>query len=147
MKQALFQKLPGGHLAPADAAAEEFTLDLPIGKYCWATMKRARNPRRHRLFWALVKIVKDNTGLPQSSDAIAAYLKIKGGHVEVFRKGDKITEVPASIAFSKCTETEFAAFLDRLMDVIRQDFIPHLEAGDLRAELERITGLTVEQTQ
>ncbi len=145
MPDALYHKDLGGKLVPADSAAAAIVRNVPVGGHVWAKVRKARNPRRHRLFWALVQIIKDNTDLTQSPEAIAAYLKLRGGHVEVFRRDGKTVEVPASIAFSKCTEDEFGAFLDRLFDVIRADFIPGLDPGELRQELEAITGLKVEQ--
>src|SRR3546814_11922729 len=108
----------------------------------WLEGRRARNPRRHRLFWALVQIIKENTDARQSPDAIADYLKIRAGHVEVFRRpGGEVVEVPKSISFSKCSEDEFRGVIDRLMDVIRAEIIPGLDAGDLRRELEQIAGV------
>lgn len=145
MTRALFIRHLGNTLEPADPAALELVKSLKPGKGMWLEGRRARNPRRHRLFWALVQIIKENTDARQSTDAIADYLKIRGGHVEVFRRpGGVIVEVPKSIAFSKCTEGEFSEFLSRLMDVVRQEIIPGLDGNELRRELEQIAGVKVE---
>ena len=147
MVKALFTKGLGDKLIPADADARQMMEDFRPGRGVWVelTKPQRRNERRHRLFWALVKIVKDNTDTGHSEQAIAAYLKVRGGHVEVFRrKGGEIVEIPKSIAWSKCTEGEFREFLDRLMDVVRQEIIPGLAEGDLRRELEEISGMKVE---
>lgn len=137
----LFTRGIGNTLVPADPAALELVQSIKPGGSLWLRGNRARNPRRHRLFWALVQIIKENTDARQSPDAIADYLKIRGGHVEVFKRpGGEVVEVPKSISFSRCSESEFKSFIDRLMDVIRTEIIPGLDEGDLRRELEAIAG-------
>lgn len=139
--RALFVRRIGNALEPADPAALDLIQSVKPGGSLWLRGNRARNPRRHRLFWALVQIIKENTDARQSPDAIADYLKIRGGHVEVFKRPNgEVVEVPKSISFSKCSEGEFKAFIDRLMDVIRTEIIPGLDEGDLRRELETIAG-------
>lgn len=137
----LFVRKIGNTLVPADPAALELVQSIKPGGSLWLRGNRARNPRRHRLFWALVQIIKDNTDARQSPEAIADYLKIRGGHVEVFRRpGGEVVEVPKSISFAKCSEGEFSEFINRLMQVIRTEIIPGLDEGDLRRELEAISG-------
>src|SRR3546814_20595842 len=104
MTKARFIRQLGMSREPADPAAEQLGASLKPGQSMWLEGRRARNPRRHRLFWALVQIIKENTDARQSPDAIADYLKLRAGHVEVFRRpGGEVVEVPKSIRFSKCS--------------------------------------------
>lgn len=139
--KAAFSKTLGGKLEPLDAAAQEFVDRLKPGAVVRMEVSRARNPRRFRLFWALVDICRDNTDTNLSKEAWADFLKILGGHVEVaMRRGEKVY-LPKSIAFSSMSEADFAEFINRLMDAIRTEVIPGLDEGDLRRELESIVGL------
>lgn len=146
MTKILLTKTLKGDLKPADEPAREYITELRHGQDVWLEVRRARNPRRHRLFWGLVQIIRDNTDLQQSPEAIADYLKLRGGHVEVFKRpGGEVVQVPKSISFSKCSEDEFKGFIDRLLDIVRTEIIPGLPEDDLRRELEDIAGLTQPQ--
>ena len=140
MTKAAFCKTLGGKLEPIDAAAQEFMGRLKPGAVVRVEVSRARNPRRFRLFWGLVQICMDNTQINLSKEAWADYLKILGGHVEVIRRKGEVIHLPKSIAWGRMPESEFAAFINRLMDAIRTEVIPGLDEGDLRRELEAIVG-------
>lgn len=141
MTKAAFTKTLGGALQPLDAAAQDFIGRLKPGAVVRMEVSRARNPRRFRLFWGLVQICRDNTDTNLSKEAWADYLKILGGHVEVVRRKGETIQLPKSIAWGAMPESEFADFINRLMDAIRTEVIPGLDEGDLRRELEAIAGL------
>lgn len=140
MTKAAFTKTLGGKLEPIDAAAHDFVSRLRPGDVARLEVSRARNPRRFRLFWGLVKICMDNTDTNLSKEAWADYLKILGGHVEVVRRKGEVIQLPKSIAFASMAETDFADFINLLMHAVRTEIIPGLDAGDLRRELETIAG-------
>jgi len=148
MTKVALTKTLAGTLAAVDPEGEEFLARLKPGAVVRADWKRARNPARFRKFWALVKICQDNTDTTLSKEAWADYLKILAGHVETIRRRRKyheeVIQLPKSIAFGKIGESEFSAFLDRLINAICTEVIPGLPEGDLRRELEQITGLRTE---
>ena len=139
MTKAAFAKTLSGTLEPLDAAAKDFMERLRPGAVAKVEVSRARNPRRFKLFWGLVKICQDNTDVSLSKEAWADYLKILGGHVEVVRRKGQVIELPKSIAFASMPESEFADFINRLMHAIRTEVIPGLDEGALRRELEAIS--------
>lgn len=138
MTKAAFRKTLAGTLEPLDAAAHDFMARLEPGAVVRNDWSRARNPRRFRLFWGLVKICQDNTDTSLSKEAWADYLKILAGHTEVVRRKGQVIELPKSIAFASMSEADFAEFINRLMHAIRTEVIPGLDEGDLRRELEAI---------
>lgn len=139
MTKAAFSKTLSGTLEPLDATAQDFVSRLRPGAVVRVEVSRARNPRRFRLFWGLVKICQDNTDLNLSKEAWADYLKILGGHVEVVKRRGEVIQLPKSIAFASMSEADFADFINRLIHAIRTEVIPGLAEGDLRRELEAIT--------
>lgn len=140
MTKAAFAKTLSGTLEPLDAAAKDFMERLRPGAVAKVEVSRARNPRRFRLFWGLVKICQDNSPQNLSKEAWADLLKVLGGHVEIARrKNGEVLQLPKSIAFASMPESEFAEFINRLMHAIRTEVIPGLDEGALRRELEAIS--------
>lgn len=142
MTKACFAKTLSGTLEPIDAPAKDFMDRLRPGAVARVEVSRARNPRRFRLYWALVDICMQNTDLSLSKEAWSDYLKILAGHVEVVKRQGEIIQLPKSIAFNALSEADFTALMDRLFDAVRTKVIPGLPAGDLKRALEEIAGLT-----
>jgi hypothetical protein len=101
---------------------------------------RPRSIEQHRMYWALVKIVLDNTdqfgSLEQCSDSI----KLACGHVRTVRikwRGEWYErKVPDSIAFENMDQDHFSAFFQRALDYICTELIPGLDIETLWAETQ-----------
>ena len=84
--------------------------------------KKARNPRFHRKFFALIKIGHDNTDLNMPIDSYRKYITVKAGFFERFptKKGEYIEA--KSIAFDKMDDRHLASTQLRYQPAaVRQD--------------------------
>ena len=91
-----------------------------------------RNVQHHRKFFALLKLISDNS---ETYDTVAKALlavKLICAHAEPFidpTTGEVVT-VPKSIAFDAMTQEEFNAFYENALDGIVQYVVPHLSRDD-----------------
>lgn len=118
----------GGTLVPASAEAEEALRAMKDGRDCMVTLKVARNVRHHKLLFAALRFVQENTDLfeGRTTDVILTALKIATGHVDVFTDtstGATIM-VPKSIAFESLDQTAFSRFFDAAVNIITSRWMP-----------------------
>lgn len=120
--------------SPANEAADEAWRKTAIGQEVRCEISKPRNGAQHRLYWAVMARVADNVeGL--TAKGVSDVVKLLTGHVERIQTLQGIVEVPASIAWSKLSQADFDAFMDRAFDMIRRRWLPHMSNAALRAEL------------
>lgn len=125
-------------LQPLDDQATEELRRVQIGKPVYVEVKAARNPRQHRLLFALLKAVTDNTELFPSVDAALTAMKIGTGLVDTMITEDgKTVYIPRSIAFANMTQAEFDPWFQ---DAIRLSSTRWLKMAPetLRKEIEEM---------
>lgn len=107
-------------LVPADFAAAEMLDGIPEGSEIIVKIRRPRNPACHRWFFALLRIVCENTGyLWYDEEDLLDALKRAVGHTEHCLDIDGGSyEKPKSISFSAMTEDQFRVFKDKCLDVL-----------------------------
>src|SRR5690554_5295813 len=89
------------HLLPADAMAGEEVRKIKPGQAVTVEVKRARNPRQHRLYWALVAVIFDHQTRYASRTDLSDALKVAVGHYEeVGKRGEHVIVRPKSISFA-----------------------------------------------
>lgn len=137
MGDAIFRKQLGA-LRPVDDIAQAMMRDIKDGEHVkLAVPKRPRNPRRHALYWALLTLVVRNTDHWPSAEALHFAMKIRMGLVdEIASVNGEIILRPKSTSFSSMDEATFAAFLNRVVDVICTEIMPGLDPQTLRLEAE-----------
>lgn len=124
MKLTLYNT-PSG-LKPCYDADYEEKRRLQIGEYYIADIKRVRNPRLHRLFFALINCSWEyldegqRAGFRENVDLWRQYLTVAAGWSEVFYspKTNSFVEYPKSIAWDKMDDTEFQSFYERVKDIV-----------------------------
>ena len=125
-----------GRLEPVDTDGHQLIGALRNGQSVLVEVKRARNIGQHRKLFALLKLVQPNTGFPNVFallNALKAYL----GHYDISKtKGGKEVAVLKSISFAAMPQDEFNAFYEGCVHAIVEHFIPGLDPGDLRREVE-----------
>ena len=134
-------------LEPIDEDGTEALRRFKIGSEVLTELKQPRNIRSLRLYWALVTLVWQN--LPEkvaecypTKEDLSDALKLSVGHVRTVQlPSGKVERVPRSIAFKAADETEFAAFLDRVITLVIRHFLPTVTEAQLRAELESMCGI------
>ncbi len=136
MTSAIFQKRLGA-LRPVDDIAQAMMRDIKDGEHVkLAVPKRPRNPNRHRLYWALMALVVDNTnGKWPNAEALHFAMKLHMGLIEeIASVNGEIILRPKSTSFSAMSEAEFSAFMNRVVDVICAEIMPGLDPQTLRME-------------
>ena len=116
--KATFRRV-GNALHPVGRHAHEVLGKLPDDKDVMVEVWRPRNPQHHRKFWALLKLVVDNTEQFRTPEALLDALKLELQYIEpVMRLSGSFEYRPKSIAFESMAQDAFAEFYDRALDVI-----------------------------
>ena len=117
---------------------------LGQGEVVMIEMKRPRNVKHHRMFWALMSLVwenMDSARYPTVDDLVSA-IKIATGHrTRIELPNGEIGFIPGSIAFHKMDQAAFSDFYDRVCDLIAKHFLPGVSSADLKREVEIMIGL------
>jgi hypothetical protein len=133
-----------GGLRPADQAGHEALTKIGQGETVMVEVKKPRNARHHRMFWALMTLVweqMDQERYPSVEDFVAA-IKIAAGHrTRIELPNGVVGFIPRSIAFHKMDQTEFSAFYERVCDLIAKHFLPGVTSDELKAEVEIMIGI------
>ncbi len=133
-----------GALRPADEAGSDALRKIGNGELVTVEIKKSRNIKHHRLFWALMTIVHDNIDherYPTVEDLTAA-IKISAGlRTRIELPNGEIGFIPGSIAFAKMDQVTFDAFYERVCDLIARHFLPGVSSEALREEVEIMTGI------
>ena len=108
------------HLIAADFAAEEFLAGIPNGREVVVTVRRARSPKHHRWFFALLHKVVANSEHWVDEEDLLDDLKLATGHAE--RRVNILTgetyRVAKSINFASMAEDPFRRFKERCLYVL-----------------------------
>lgn len=133
-----------GSLRPTDSAGEDALRKLGQGQLVEIELRRPRNVRFHRMYWALVTLVweqLDEERYPTAEDLHAAIKIAAGLRTRIELPDGTIGFIPGSIAFHKMTEDDFAAFFDRVCRLISKHFLPGVTDAELRAEVSNMIGI------
>lgn len=138
----LAKRTINGALMPLDDSGRE-AMRYVGDAIVMVTVSRKRSINRHRWFFALVNLIFENQSHYKTRDELLTVLKIRLGHCDVVvdHTTGEVIRTPKSIAFHNMDETAFAAFCDRTVQLVCEEFIPKLPEGDLRRELADIVGI------
>jgi hypothetical protein len=131
-------------LRPADELGEAALRKIGHGEVLSVEIKRPRNGKHHRLFWALMGLVHDNIDqerYPTVEDLVAAVKISAGLRTRIELPNGEVGFIPGSIAFHKMDQDEFSKFYDRVCDLIAKHFLPGVNTNDLRREVEIMIGI------
>jgi hypothetical protein len=107
------------------------------GEVIRVKLMKDRNPRHHRLYFALLALVFKNQEKYLSQEALRFAVTIQAGWVdEISLSGDKVALRPKSIAWGKMDQHEFKEYFDAALKAI-PDLLPHLDGVDLEDELRK----------
>lgn len=132
-----------GALRPVDDAGREAFQKLGSGELVMVEMKRPRNIRHHRLYWALIGLVWQNIDQERypTADDLHAAIKIAAGlRTRIVLPDGTVGFIPGSIAFHKMEQAAFNAFFDRVCDLVAAHFLPGVTSEELRAEVQQMIG-------
>jgi hypothetical protein len=138
MGEVVFRKR-GRSFVPIDREGLDLLAPIPDEEDVTIEVKRRRNPRHHRLFFAMLKFVVDHGNIFQTTDAALIGIKVACGLVDPFidpHSGKTFFVVRRSISFAAMDQTAFAAFFDRAVFVIAERWMPEGTTPEsVRAEI------------
>lgn len=138
MTQAIFQRQLNA-LRPTDAMSEEMLSKIKPKEYVRVEIKRMRNPRQHRLFWALMGLLATYAETKCSAEDISDWIKISVGHSHVAHYPDGTTVVkPSSIAFGNMSQEKWETFFSKVVDFACTKILHGTTNQALKAELEEM---------
>ena len=116
----------GGTLTSVDQVSDdELRNAAREGQDVLVVVRTARNPRQHRLAWALAQKIADAADFKDRDDAMD-FLKIKARHVRYIadpRTGE-VHIIPKSIAFASCSQAAFNRLMNRFVWVVCSEILP-----------------------
>lgn len=136
-----------GVLVPATVHdMEMLTKHVTPGKDVRAKLTQSRSLPQHRFYWALLQKTVDSHPFYASADALHIWLKLKLGHVEYIELHDGRVHIRAgSTSFEKMDGITFREYLDKSIDLIVTEVLPHVKRGDLLLEVQAMLGITYQQ--
>lgn len=127
-------------LIPADTQAEEELRRVPVGKPVYIEIKAARNPRQHRLLFALLKMLV-NAGAFPTTDAALIAVKFATGMIDSIVMSPTETQmIPKSIAFANMPQADFGIWFDAALKAVSERWLPGVSDESLRNEIEEMLG-------
>jgi hypothetical protein len=95
---------------------------LKTGDIFKATVKKVRNPKFHRKYFALINMLFDNQSRFENKEKLRDYLTIKAGFYDETFTDVGILLTPKSISFDKMDDYEFGELFDITLKVIEKEF-------------------------
>jgi hypothetical protein len=113
-----------GVLVPSLPEDEEKMTKWANDQILEVVIKKPRNPKFHRKFFALINLVFTNQDRYKIVDDLLIEIKIRVGHYkEHIDIHGEVIYIPKSISFERMEEMEFEVFYNRTIDVILKHFI------------------------
>lgn len=123
-----------GGLLPMDEAATEALAKIAKGREVLVEVKTPRNPRFHRMFFGLLNLLVENSGVFISVEDALKRVKIACGEVDELIDADtgQVFYTLRSIAFASMDQTRFSALFDRAIRVIVDRWLVGVGYDELR---------------
>jgi len=127
-------------LVPIDDDATESLVALKQEQKLVVNVSPSRNPDHHRLFFALIKLVVDNTVLFQTVDDALLAIKIACHEVDVWISPStgEVYYIPRSIKFEKMDQARFRRLFDRAVYVICDQWLAGVDKDELLREVWKL---------
>lgn len=133
-----------GSLRPVDEAGEEALRKIKQGDVIKCDVRKPRNIKHHRLYWALCSLILQNQSRYLTVEEISDVIKLRTGHCHLLAMPDGAEfRVPDSISFAKMDQTAFDAFFNRVCDFVCAELLPGVSNADLRLELGSMVGWSI----
>lgn len=128
-------------LSAVDTAGEEALRKLKFGDVVSVEVKKPRNGKHHRLYWALISKVWENQERYETPELLHTAIKLAAGHYDVLQMPSGAEyRIPKSTSFEDMDQVEFSAYYDRVCDLIARHFLPGVSIDALKAEVESMIG-------
>ena len=132
----------GPALVPATAHDAEELGAIPYGVDLRSVIKRARNIKRHNLYYAIVQFIWEHQSRYSCKDEIDQVIRVSVGHCYVSVKSDGVViNTPKPLNFGAMDETEFSAFFKRVVDFVANEILPGVTSQQIHDELAGLIGI------
>lgn len=127
-----------GSLVPADAEAQAALAKLK-GKTVLVEIRQARNPRQHRLYWALMSLIHEHQERYATVEQLSNMVKCAVGWCdEIELKDGRVMATPKSISFANMKQADFDPFLNKVITLVCERILPGVQEEDLRRRIEEM---------
>lgn len=111
---------------------------LKFGEEIWCEFRKARNPKHHRQYFALLHLVFENQERYRHFEHFRKAVQIAAGHVdEVIKLDGEIVLIPKSVDYASLDEIEFSKVFGETMAVCVETFLQGVDMEYLREEVAR----------
>ena len=109
---------------------------IKVGEPYEFEFKNVRNPKFHRLYFALLNMVFQNQEMYNNIDHLRRDLTIESGYYDLRANihGEEIKE-PKSISFASMNQEEFSEYYNAVLDTIVKYF--HFDKEDIISNVEQ----------
>ncbi len=130
--RALYTKALDGSFRPFNDEAVEFAASVKVGRVVALEGVRVRNGQYHKLYFAILKLIAENSNPPISRKAALHFAKLAADFVSD-SKGERWF-VPGSISFAKMDQVGFEAFVQASIPPLVGRFMRGTAPDELVAE-------------
>lgn len=101
-------------------------------------LKRPRNAKFHKKFFALLGIVLENTDY-DTIEQVLHLIKLKLGHFQlIVNTNGKEVYIAKSISFRSMDQDTFNKFYNKAVDIVLRDFLVNWESGDIANAIDKV---------
>ena len=122
-------------LAPCSPADAEIIEQLAFGEAVQVEIKRPRNLRFHRKYFALMKTLYDIEGIQKhftSIEHMRIILQMAVGHFEAYVTPEgRTVYTPKSISFASMDDIEFNEMYNKIIQYVIEKFVPEYTPEDI----------------
>ena len=130
-ERALFQRDFNG-FRPVNDEAEDLFHRVKFGEIVELAGTKVRNGKFHRLFFAMLKLISENSNPHISPKAALHFAKIASGTGDVVTDSRGETHfIPGSVSFAKMDQTAFEAFVQTAIPPLVGRFMRGTAPDDL----------------
>ena len=128
-------------LLPDDDTARAYLKRLKPGEPVLVNVKKPRNIKFHRKFFALLQIAFDNQDKYDDFEAFRKEVTMRAGHwQEHVHVTGAVSYTAKSIAFHNMDELEFSQLYSQAIDAIIAYFMPDTDPEELNRAVEEVLG-------
>ena len=128
-------------LLPDDDTGRAYLKRLKPGEPVLVNVKKPRNIKFHRKFFALLQIAFDNQDKYDDFEAFRKEVTMRAGHwQEHVHVTGAVSYTAKSIAFHNMDELEFSQLYSQAIDAIIAYFMPDTDPEELNRAVEEVLG-------
>jgi hypothetical protein len=124
-------------VGPTDDAGVDALKRFKLGEHVWIEVRKSRNPKFHRLYFALLNLTYSNQEQYTNFEMFRKAVQIAAGHVDelITLEGEVLLQ-PKSIAFDQLDELGFHSVFSETMKVCAR-LLGNLDLHELELEVLR----------